>query len=203
MKKFALAFVSILMCLALFTGCDMLKPPKPVVDSGDGEGPAQTEIAQIAEKYDKIGEAATIVQEIGIARDGFVQFESAKTFTKNGQSYAVKGTERRLNALSSGKTEAYTETEIEETVASGAFEGKLELNELYFSSLKPVENGILEAVVADNSVEAVFGIDHALTAPVHGLALKIVTNETHVTDMDITYATSNGSTVTITLKFTY
>lgn len=204
MKKFMVIVVSILLGLFALSGCAML-------DIGEGtggtEGPGggqtveKTPLEVIAEKYAKLADAATVSQEIGVSQGELVQYASQKTYKKAGAGYQVTGTEKRLNPLSSGKAEPYTETSIETTVKAGAFAPRLELDELYFTNTK-IENGTLEAKVMDSSVETVLGIAEDLPAPIHGLTLKIVTNDTHVTDMGITYA-SGESEIVITLKFTY
>ena len=200
MKKFALMMISILLGLTVLSGCAMLAPGG---DLGGPEGPGdqtdeKTPLELIQEKYEKLGEAATIVQTIDITQDGEVQYESDKTYTKAGSGYRVTGTVKQLNLLSSGP---YTETAIETTLKAGEFTPQLELDELYFTNSK-VENGTLEATVMDSSVETVLGLKEDLPAAVHGLVLTIVTDAAHVTDMGIRYA-SGESEIVIKLTFTY
>lgn len=204
MKRIALMVISMLLGLMLLAGCDMLVPGGSTGGT-DGPGSEQeaqkTPLEQIEEKYAKLSEAGTIAQSIGITQNGVVQYESQKTYKKAGAGYQVTGTEKRLNSLTSGKPEAYTETPVEMTVKAGNFAVQLDLDELYFASSK-IENGTLEATVMDSSVETVLGITEDLPAPVHGLTLKIATDASHVTGIDIGYA-SGASTVSIALKFTY
>ena len=205
MKKFALIAVSILLGLMVLAGCDMLSPGGSVGGT-DGPGGTQTvektPLEEISEKYAKLADAATVSQTIGITSEsGVVQYESQKTYTKKGSGYQLQGTEKRLNKLSSGKADPYTETTVEEIVKTGAFTPQLELDELYFTSNK-IEDGTLEATVLDSTVETVLGIGEDLPAPVHGMTLKIVTDEKHVTSMDITY-TSGDSHIAISLRFGY
>ena len=206
MKKFALITVSILLGLFVLAGCDMLSPGGSV---GGTEGPGtetgteQTPLEQIEAKYAKVSEAQTVTKKIEItSQTGMLQYASAKTYTKKGTSgYQVTGSEKRLNLLSSGKAEAYTETQIEETRRAGTFTPQLELDELYFTN-STVTEGTLEATVLDSSVETVLGLGSELSAPVHGLQMKIVTDEAHVTEFVMSYA-SDGSNVSITMQFTY
>ena len=203
MKKFVLITVSLLLGLFVLAGCDMLAPGG---STGGTEGPGEeqpqkTPLEVIEEKYAKLGEAATVSQTIGITEGSLVQYTSEKTYTKKSSGYQVTGTEKRLNKLSSGKKDPYTETPIEGVVMAGAFTSQLELDDLYFTNTK-IEGGIFEATVMDSSVETVLGIKEDLPAPVHGMVLRIETDETHVTGMGVTYA-SGASAVSITLKFGY
>lgn len=204
MKKFTVIMVSLLLGLVVLSGCAMLDQGGIGGPSGPGgDRPAEkTELEIVAEKYAKISDAATVSQKIGItAESGVLQFESQKTYKKAGAGYQVTGSEKRLNPLSSGKAEPYTETSIEEIVKAGAFTPQLELDELYFTN-SAVKNGTLEATVLDGSVETVLGLAEDLPAAVHDMTLKIVTDAAHVTSIDILY-TSGTSNVTIALTFTY
>ena len=202
MKKIALIMVSMILGLTVLAGCDMLAPGGSTGGTeGSGE---QTEtkspLETIKEKYAKLGDAATVTQDIGITQDGVVQYASQKTYTKKSGGYQMLGSEKRLNSLASGAAGPYTETPLEGTVKAAEFTVKLDLDELYFTKTT-IENGTLEATVMDSSVETVFGVT-GLTAPVHGLVLRIVTDEAHVTEMGISYA-SDGSDVSVTMKFSY
>lgn len=209
-KKVAMLFGVVMcsvMCGVMLAGCgDMLAPGGELGGPGGpgGEEPAEkTELEVIAEKYGKITEAASIGQEIEITRGELLQFESEKTYKKAGTGYQVTGHEKRLNSLTSGSEEPYTETAIETTVQGGTFTVRLELNELYFSAVA-IENGTLEATVLDSSVETVLGLTEELplSSQPHGMTLKIVTDETHVTGIEIAYK-SGASEVAIGLEFVY
>lgn len=205
MKKILLAIAAVLMCMGLLTGCAMLSPDLNLGGGPEGPGGTVTEktpLEIVAEKYGKLSEATVIAQNIGISQGSLVQFSSEKTFTKRGSGYQVSGKEIRLNSLASGEEEPYTETPIEETVKEGQFSVRLVLDELYFSTAPVFQDGVMEAGVSDGSVRTVFGISEDLPAPVHGMTLKIATDETHVTGMEIAYGTGS-STVNIVLKFTY
>lgn len=200
-KKVWLIAFGLLCAAAMFGGCSMLDPG---VDAGGGgeDGPKEkTELEIIAEKYAKLGDVQTVGQTIEITQDGLVRYASEKTYKKAGTGYQITGTERKLNSLKSGSGDPYTETVTETTVQAGTFSARLDLNELYFSKSEIVD-GTLEATVLDSSVETVLGLGEELPASVHNLTLKIVTDETYVTDIAIRYA-SGGSDVTITLKFSY
>lgn len=202
MKKLVVIAVSLLLSLGLLTGCDMLSTGGPADPENPGEQTVEkTPLEEIAEKYKAVGSAATIEQGIELTRDGATQYESALTYRKAGSGYQVTGTEKRLNSLKSGKAGAYTETAVERTVKAGTFTPGLDLDELYFTN-SDIKSGTLEATVLDGSVGPLLGLTDDLPAPVHGFKLKIVTDETHVTVMEFTYA-SGGSDVHITLKFSY
>lgn len=205
MRKLFMVIASVLLCIGLFAGCNMLDPNGDLGGSSgtEGETPAdRIPLEIVIEKYNKLSDAQEIEQKIDISQGELVQFESEKTYTLTGDEYRLTGKEKRLNSLASEKEGPYTETTVDKTVKKGTFSIKLDLNELYFSTAPVFENGILEIGISDNSVEAVFGISEDLPAPVHGMTLKITTDEEHVTGIDMTYG-SGSSTVNITLKFKY
>ena len=205
MKKIAVIMMGMMLSLMLLAGCDMLAPGGNIggtESGGSGETAEKTPLESVEEKYGKLSEAKEIVQTIDVAHGELTQYASEKTYTKAGSGYRVTGSERRLNMLSSGKTEAYTETPIETTVKAGTFSVRLDLDELYFSTAPVFEGGTMEVGISDSSVETVFGIGEELSAPVHGLRLKIVTDETHVTGMQIAYS-SGSNEVEIALRFGY
>lgn len=202
MKKFVLIAVGLMLCLGLLTGCDMLSTGGPLGPSGPGEQTVEkTPLEQVEEKYARLADAARIEEQIGIVQGKLVQYESEKAYEKRGSGYRITGTEKRLNLLDSGKEGAYTETSVDTSVKAGDFRVRLDLDELYFSTAPVFTDGTMEVMVDKNNVETVFAV-RDLPAPVIGLTLRIHTDETHVTDMEIEYA-SKSSSVKIQLKFTY
>lgn len=206
MKKMAISLMLMGLFLGILTGCDMLAigPGGPEAENPGENGGTETPLAEVTKKCEKLGEASVIGQTIVVKRGDFVQYESEKTYTKTGTSYAVTGSERKLNSLTSGAADAYTETQVEETVTAGTYELTLDLNELYFTSAPSYADGILEATVRDNSVEAVLGLsgELGLSARPHNMKLRIATDAAHVTGIEIGY-TSSSSEVTIGLRFEY
>ena len=198
MKKFAFIMMSIILGLFVLSGCDMLSSGRS--EGAGSEDHEPTPLEKVTEKYGRVGEATAIEREIEIVRGALTQYESLKRYEKQDGAYAVSGTERTLNGLD-GET-AYTERAISETLPAGAFEVKLNLSSVYFQDFE-IENGTLQAVVWNGNAEAVFGIREDLPAPIYNLALTMETDETHVTRIEIAYGTTNNSTVTICIKFTY
>ena len=198
MKKIVKAAGIALLGLMLLTGCDMLAPTPSEGPGGEGNEPTPLEV--VIEKYSHLGEAKTIEREIEIVRGALTQYESRKHYEKSGETYTVSGTERTLNGLDAES--AYTEKTVSETLPAGTFEVRLNLSSVYFQDFT-VENGTLVAVVWNGNAEAVFGIREDLPAPVYDLTLTVVTDENHVTKIGTTYGTSNNSSVTISLAFTY
>lgn len=198
MKKFFLALSALILCIGLFAGCETLNPPD---EGGEGtEGPAVVSpLEGIGKCYETVAEATSFTQTIGISSGKIVQYESSKSYVKEGNSYKVTGTVKRLNDIT--EDTPYTETVIDETVVAGEFDVRLKFDELYYSTWK-VEDNTLTAVVNDSSVGLALGIAGALPAPVHGMELTVKTDGTHVERIDIGYA-SGSSTVTIVLEFTY
>ncbi len=197
MKKLFVTLVAAMTCLFLFAGCDTLQTGPD--DNGNNNGGDVVTVETVAEKYGKLGEAISFVQEIEIKGGTLLQFESRKTYTKTSDGYTVKGTEKKLNDLSA--SEAYTTVTVDETAKAGDFETKLRFDETYYSSLK-VENGVLKGDVLDEYAETVLGIGEDLPAAVHGMTLSLATDDTHVTRIEISYA-SGSSSVGIVLTFTY
>lgn len=204
MKKLSVIAIASV-CLGILTGCATLSPDGLLGEMGDLSTPtAETPLSLVMEKYEKLPDAVTVVQHIEISQGDIVQYDSAKTFAKEGSVYTVTGTVKQLNSLASGAAEEYTVTSVQETRNAGEFSVRLNMNELYFSPAPTFENGVLEGRVKDDSVETVFAISENLpvSARPHGLKLRIETDETHVTGMNISYDSKN-STVNITLTFVY
>lgn len=197
MKKLGIVFVTMLMCLAILTGCATLLPFGP--DEGEGEGGGKTPVEEVAEKVLKIVEASTIEQEIEIGNGSVTQFEQTKKFEKEGSVYKMEGHEKKLNKVTAEK--AYAERDLSGEVKADASKIKLKLQEVYFSQVK-VEEGKLEGQVKEGSVEALFGLTESLKTPVHGLTLSISTDATHVTALEVSYMASE-STVKISMQFGY
>lgn len=205
MKKLALMMISILLGLTVISGCAMLAPGGELGGAeGPGEAEEKTPLEVVEEKYEKLGDAAMIEQEIAITQGEVLQYESAKTYTKAGSGYRVTGHVKQLNSLSLGKAEEYTETPVETTVTAGSFSVRLKLDELYFASAPTYADGVMEIAVNASGVETVFGLTEELPAAAkpRNMKLKIATDETHVTQMHVSY-TSKNSEVHISLTFTY
>lgn len=202
MKKLFIAMMAGALGMLLLAGCDTntLQGVEPGPGPDDTPAPAEpTAVEIVEEKYGKLGEATSVGQSIEILGGTLVQYESQKTYTKDGDAYKVTGTVKKLNALTAETP--YSETTVNETVSAGKFEGTLDFDPSYYSAVK-VENGVFEGQVNDGSVVEAFGLEETLPAPVHGVTLTIATDETHVTSIGITYA-SGASAVTILLTFTY
>lgn len=198
MKKILLALSVLIACIGIFVGCDTLTPSDQQPTGPDSE-PTVSPLAAIEACYAKIGEAESIAQTITITGGKVTQYESSKTFTKEGGSYRVEGTVKRLNDLTADT--AYTETTVSETVAAGEFDVRVKFDELYYSGWE-VKDNTLTATVNDNSVKLALGITGDLPAPVHNMQLTVATDGTHVKSIGIGYA-SGSSTVAIALTFTY
>ena len=192
MKKIFLALVLAVSCLFLVTACEetLVDPNKPVDPSDDVDGPTLEELVDLVEgKYAKIGEATEIWRNV----------ESKRSYKKEGDGYTVTGTVKTLNTTDAA--EAYSTTSVNETVGAGTFVSELNLNASYFTAMD-VKDGVFVGEVGDGYYASVFGIGESLPAPVHGLTLKIVTDETHVGEIGITYV-SGSSDVSIVLTFEY
>ncbi len=201
MKKFIGILASLTMCMALFAGCQMLSDGN--LGGPGGQTPEeQTAIELVEEMYEKISQATVITRDINVANGRLVQYESHRTYTRDGDEYQVTGTSKKLSLIDPEAEGAYTTATENLTLPAAEFEAKLDLNEIYFSNTPTYENGVLEVGIADNSVKTALGITEDLPAPVHGMNLKITTDKGFVTGIEITYA-SKSSNVTITLGFTY
>ena len=203
MKKFVIGLAMIGMCMAMLTGCSPLAPEKG--DDTPDTPEEKTGLQLVAEMCEKLPEAKQIVQTIYVRPSGgtsLVQYESKKTFTKGTDSYSVTGTEKTLNALDSGKEEAYTVETVNETLSVGKYSVQLDLNELYFSSTPTYKDNVLTGNVQDSSVENLLGIRQSLPSAPRGMKLRITTGGGHVTGIAIDY-TAASSAVEIMLLFTY
>ncbi len=202
MKKIFLALVLAVSCLFLVTACEetLVDPNKPVDPSDDVDGPTLEELVDLVEgKYAKIGEATEIWRNVEIKHGALTQYESKRSYKKEGDGYTVTGTVKTLNTTDAA--EAYSTTSVNETVGAGTFVSELNLNASYFTAMD-VKDGVFVGEVGDGYYASVFGIGESLPAPVHGLTLKIVTDETHVGEIGITYV-SGSSDVSIVLTFEY
>ncbi len=200
MKKI-LTLLAASLFLFILVGCnETLKDPNQT-DGPSGtpepEGPTPVEI--IEEKYTRLDEATVIQKKVSISSGTLLQYESSTTYTSTGTAYTVTGTEKTLNPLTAETP--YTTTEINKTVSKGEFEGSILFDAKYYSSCT-VEDGVFDGRVNDTYVTTVLGIGNELSAPVHGMTLRVTTDEKHVTGITISYA-SAASDVAITLTFTY
>lgn len=197
MKKFLSILSALILCVGIFVGCDTLQTPD---DGGNDDPPAVVSpLIGIGECYEKIQDASAIKQTIAITSGKITQYESSKTYTKEGSSYRVTGTAKRLNDIT--EEQPYSETVINETVAAGEFDVRLKFDELYYSSWN-VENNTLTAVIKDSSVGLALGLSGSLPAPVRNMQMTVKTDGTRAERIDIEYVSGN-STVTIALEFTY
>ena len=196
MKKIFALILAVLSCLFLFAACDE-KTEEPPKEEEKQEEPVT--VQTYAEKYAKTGEAAKIEQKIGIESGSLTQFESEKTYTKMGDGYTVKGTEKKLNGLDA--EEAYTETAIDTTVKAGTFEATLKFDETYYTGLT-VEDTQLKGTIKDDKVKDALSLSGTLPATPHSVALTVAADEAHITKIEISYV-SGTSNVTISLTFTY
>lgn len=201
MKKILAMMLAVLSCLLLFAGCGETKDPDK--DNGkDDDGGKQEETVTVetyAAMYAKTGEATAVGQTIVIMNGSLTQYESEKTYTKTGDGYTVKGTEKKLNGLDADT--AYTETAIDTTVAAGTFEATLKLDESYYTGLTVTETE-LKATVKDGHVKDALSLSGELPATPYEVKLTMTADGTHITAIGIAYV-SGSSNVSISLTFTY
>ena len=202
MKKMMIGIVTLGMCLAVLTGCTMIRPGEETDTPTPG---GKTGLELVGEMCEKLPEAKKIVQTIEIRAAGgtnILQYESEKTFVKGTDGYTVTGKEKQLNELGVGGEDAYTETAVSDTLTIGKYSVQLDLNEIYFSPAPSYKDGVLTGKVRDQSVESLLGLGEHLPAAPHGMELTVTTKNEHVTGIAIEY-TSASSTVGIMLLFTY
>lgn len=204
MKKKIIALLLAALCgLFLLTACeDTLVDPEPDLPPPDDvvDEPTLEDLVElVGDKYEKIAEATEIASKIEIKHGALTQYESNKSYKKEGSTYAVTGTVKTLNGLDAA--EAYTTAEVNETVQAGTFVSALNLNASYFTALD-VKDGVFVGEVNDSYYASVLGIGETLPAPVHGMTLRIGTDDTHVEEIAISYV-SGSSDVSIVLTFAY
>ena len=211
-KKIAFIIATLAMGLAVLTGCSTLNSGT-TAPGGDGgsEGTNKTDIELVEEMYEKLSDAKKIEQEIKIVAGELSQYESSKTFNRTGDQYEMTGTVKKLNSLEVGGTEAYTETEVSETLSAKEFVPTLKLDKDYFTAAPVYKGRVLTGTVKDENVMDVFSIQENFPAKAtpRGMTLTVTTNAIHVTEIKVTYTSHDAtaqtpdSNVTITLKFTY
>ena len=161
-----------------------------------------TPMEQINKYYEGISEATEIEQRIEIKTGSMLQYESSKKYTKQGDSYLVTGTEKRLNSLTAETP--YTEKTTNETIQGNAeFAATLKLDESYFESGYSLSTSGLTANISKEHLKDVLTLtDAELTAPVDNAKLQLTISDGHLTSLTVTYD-SGSSSVAITLSFNY